>query len=152
MALSGIAIAIGVMADIGIVDVENILRHLEMPENHGIRGKQLLSVIYQATVEVRSAIVTSIGTTIISFIPVFALEASEGKLFHPLAITKTFALLSAFILGIVVLPTMVYIFFNVKMNTGKIRKYSDERPDPDRVFICYLLAYLDCPGFYCHRI
>ena len=49
VALSGIAIAIGVMVDIGIVDVENILRHLEMPENKGIRGKKLLDVIYQAT-------------------------------------------------------------------------------------------------------
>ena len=53
VALSGIAIAIGVMVDIGIVDVENILRHLEMPENKGIRGKKLLDVIYQATTEVR---------------------------------------------------------------------------------------------------
>lgn len=52
VALSGIAIAIGVMVDIGIVDVENILRHLEMPENKGIRGKKLMKVIYEATTEV----------------------------------------------------------------------------------------------------
>ncbi len=122
VALSGIAIAIGVMVDIGIVDVENILRHLEMPENHGIRGKQLMSVIYKATTEVRDAVVTSIATTIVSFLPVFAMEAAEGKLFHPLAFTKTFALLSAFILGIVVLPTLVHIFFNVRFDTRKIRK------------------------------
>lgn len=125
VALSGIAIAIGVMVDIGIVDVENILRHLEMPENKGIRGKKLLSVIYHATTEVRSAVVTSIATTIISFLPVFALQASEGKLFHPLAFTKTFALVAAFILGIVVLPTLVYLFFNIKPNTKKIRKLID---------------------------
>ena len=123
VALSGIAIAIGIMVDIGIVDVENILRHLEMPENKGIRGKQLMSVIYLATTEVRAAVVTSIATTIVSFIPVFALEASEGKLFHPLAFTKTFALLSAFVLGIVVLPTLVHIFFNIRFDTKKIRKY-----------------------------
>ena len=123
VALSGIAIAIGVMVDIGIVDVENILRHLEMPENNGIRGKKLMSVIYLATTEVRAAVVTSIATTIVSFIPVFALEASEGKLFHPLAFTKTFALLSAFILGIVVLPTLVHIFFNIRFDTKKIRKW-----------------------------
>jgi copper/silver efflux system protein len=121
VALSGIAIAIGVMVDIGIVDVENILRHLEMPENKGIRGKQLLQVIYQATTEVRSAVVTSIATTIVSFLPVFAMQASEGKLFHPLAFTKTFALLSAFILGIVVLPTLVHILFSVRIDTRKIR-------------------------------
>jgi len=122
VALSGIAIAIGVMVDIGIVDVENILRHLEMPENQGIRGKKLMSVIYLATTEVRAAVVTSIATTIVSFIPVFALEASEGKMFHPLAFTKTFALLSAFILGIVVLPTLMHILFNIRFDTKKIRK------------------------------
>ena len=122
VALSGIAIAIGVMVDIGIVDVENILRHLEMPENKGIRGKKLLQVIYQATTEVRAAVVTSIATTIVSFLPVFAMQAQEGKLFHPLAWTKTFALLSAFILGIVVLPTLVHIFFNISFDTKKIKK------------------------------
>jgi Cu(I)/Ag(I) efflux system membrane protein CusA/SilA len=122
VALSGIAIAIGVMVDIGIVDVENILRHLEMPENNGIRGKKLLSVIYQATTEVRSAVVTSIATTIVSFIPVFAMQSAEGKLFRPLAFTKTFALISAFALGIIVLPTLVHIFFNIRFDTKKIRK------------------------------
>jgi len=122
VALSGIAIAIGVMVDIGIVDVENILRHLEMPENKGIRGNKLMQVIYLATTEVRAAVVTSIATTIVSFLPVFAMQAAEGKLFHPLAFTKTFALLSAFILGIVVLPTLVHIFFNISFDKKKIKR------------------------------
>jgi Cu(I)/Ag(I) efflux system membrane protein CusA/SilA len=122
VALSGIAIAIGVMVDIGIVDVENILRHLEMPENKGIRGKKLTQVIYEATTEVRAAVVTSIATTIVSFLPVFAMQAAEGKLFRPLAFTKSFALISAFVLGIVVLPTLVHIFFNISFDTKKIRK------------------------------
>ena len=122
VALSGIAIAIGVMVDIGIVDVENILRHLEMPKNKGIRGKKLISVIYQATTEVRAAVVTSIATTIVSFLPVFAMQAAEGKLFHPLAFTKTFALIAAFVLGIVVLPTLTYLLFNIRFDTKKIRK------------------------------
>jgi len=122
VALSGIAIAIGVMVDIGIVDVENILRHLEMAENKGIRGKQLMSVIYQATTEVRDAVVTSIATTIVSFLPVFAMQAAEGKLFHPLAFTKTFALISAFLLGIIVLPTLTYLTFSIRIDTGKIRR------------------------------
>jgi len=122
VALSGIAIAIGVMVDIGIVDVENILRHLEMPENKGIRGKKLMSVIYLATTEVRAAVVTSIATTIVSFLPVFAMQAAEGKLFHPLAFTKTFALISAFLLGIIVLPTLTHIFFNIRVDTRKIRR------------------------------
>ena len=120
VALSGIAIAIGVMVDIGIVDVENILRHLEMPENRGKKGKKLMQVIYHATTEVRAAVVTSVATTIVSFLPVFAMQAQEGKLFHPLAWTKTFALISAFILGIVVLPTLVHILFNISFDRKKI--------------------------------
>ncbi len=80
-----------------------------------------MRVIYEATTEVRAAVVTSIATTIVSFLPVFAMQAQEGKLFHPLAWTKTFALLSAFILGIVVLPTLVHIFFNISFNRKKIR-------------------------------
>jgi len=122
VALSGIAIAIGVMVDIGIVDVENILRHLEMPEHHGLRGKKLMDVIYLATTEVRAAVVTSIATTIVSFLPVFAMQAQEGKLFHPLAFTKTFALISAFLLGIIVLPTLVHIFFNFSFDRKKIKR------------------------------
>ena len=122
VALSGIAIAIGVMVDIGIVDVENILRHLEMPENKGVRGKDLMKVIYDATTEVRAAVVTSIATTIVSFLPVFAMEAAEGKMFHPLAFTKTFALISAFVLGIVVLPTLVHILFDIRIDKKKIRR------------------------------
>ena len=122
VALSGIAIAIGVMVDIGIVDVENILRHLEMPENKGVRGRKLMQVIYDATTEVRAAVVTSIATTIVSFLPVFAMQAAEGKMFHPLAFTKTFALISAFVLGIVVLPTLVHILFDIRIDTKKIRR------------------------------
>jgi copper/silver efflux system protein len=122
VALSGIAIAIGVMVDIGIVDVENILRHLEMPENKGIRGKKLLSVIYEATTEVRAAVVTSIATTIVSFLPVFAMEAQEGKLFRPLAFTKSFALISAFLLGIIVLPTLVHIVFNIRIDKKRVKQ------------------------------
>jgi copper/silver efflux system protein len=93
-----------------------------MPENKGIRGKKLMQVIYQATTEVRAAVVTSIATTIVSFLPVFAMQAQEGKLFHPLALTKTFALLSAFILGIVVLPTLVHIFFNITFDRRRIKR------------------------------
>jgi Cu(I)/Ag(I) efflux system membrane protein CusA/SilA len=93
-----------------------------MPENKGIRGKKLMSVIYEATTEVRDAVVTSIATTIVSFLPVFAMQAAEGKLFHPLAFTKTFSLISAFLLGIIVLPTLTHIFFNISFDTKKIRR------------------------------
>ena len=122
VALSGIAIAIGVMVDVGIVFVENIIRHLELPENSRIKGKNLVSVIYTATTEVSSAITTALGTTIVSFLPVFAMEAAEGKLFRPLAFTKTFALLASFLLGIIVLPTLANILFSVRFDRKRISR------------------------------
>src|SRR5690606_36679724 len=77
VALSGIAIAIGTMVDLGIILNENILRHLEeAPE-----GQSKLTPVYNATTEVASAIVTTVSTTVVSFLPVFTLEAAGGKLF-----------------------------------------------------------------------
>jgi len=122
VALSGIAIAIGVMVDVGVVFVENIIRHLEIPENKDVKGKKLTTVIFSATTEVSSAITTALGTTIISFLPVFAMQAAEGKLFKPLAFTKTFALLASFLLGIIVLPTLANILFSVKPDKNRISR------------------------------
>lgn len=122
VALSGIAIAIGVMVDVGIIFVENIIRHMEMPENKGLKGKALMVVIYTATVEVASAITTALATTVVSFIPVFAMESAEGKLFKPLAFTKTYALLSAFVLGILILPALSHFVFNIDYNKKRIRR------------------------------
>lgn len=122
VALSGIAIAIGVMIDIGIIFVENIIRHLELPENQGVKGKALMKVIYNATVEVASAITTALATTVVSFLPVFAMESAEGKLFRPLAFTKTFALLGAFILGIVVLPALAHFIFGIDYDKKRVRR------------------------------
>ncbi len=122
VALSGIAIAIGVMVDVGIVFVENIIRNLELPENKNAKGKHLATVIYNSTVEVSSAITTALGTTIVSFLPVFAMQAAEGKLFKPLAFTKTFALLASFLLGIIVLPTLANIFFSISFDKKRIKR------------------------------
>ena len=90
VALSGIAIAIGTMVDLGIILSENILRHTEEapPE------QPLITTVYNASAEVSSAILTAVATTIVSFLPVFTLQAAEGKLFGPLAYTKTFALIA----------------------------------------------------------
>lgn len=121
VALSGIAIAIGVMVDIGIVDVENIIRHLEMPENKNARGKHLLGVIYKATTEVRQAVVTALATIVVSFLPVFFMEASEGKLFKPLAFTKTYAIVASFVLGMVILPSLAYLIFSLRFDKRKIK-------------------------------
>ncbi len=122
VALSGIAIAIGVMIDVGIVFTENIVRHLEMPENKGVKGKALLEVIYTASIEVGSAIITALSTTIISFLPVFAMQAAEGKLFKPLAFTKTFALVSSLVLGIVLIPALAHWVFSIQFNTKRLKR------------------------------
>ncbi|MDH3711638.1 MAG: efflux RND transporter permease subunit, partial [Cyclobacteriaceae bacterium] len=76
VALSGIAIAIGVMVDIGVVFTENIVRHLEMPKNFKASAKDKMEIIYRSTTEVASAVVTALATTVISFLPVFAMEAA----------------------------------------------------------------------------
>ncbi|KAA6343977.1 Cation efflux system protein CusA [termite gut metagenome] len=124
VALSGIAIAIGVMVDVGVVFVENIIRHLEEEErSKGIpKGKAFIRLIYKSVSEVSGAISTAMLTTIISFLPVFAMEAQEGKLFKPLAYTKTFALISAFLLGIALLPTLTYYVFSLKIPLKRIHK------------------------------
>lgn len=120
VALSGIAIAIGVMVDLGIVDVENIIRHLEMPENHNARGKKLLEVIYTGASEVRTAVTVAMATTIVGFLPVFTMEAAEGKLFTPLAYTKTFAMVASYIAGMMALPAITYYIFSIRTNKKKI--------------------------------
>lgn len=126
VALSGIAIAIGVMIDVGVVFVENIIRHMEEEANKGItRGKAFVNLIYKSVSEVSGALFTAMLTTIISFLPVFAMEAQEGKLFKPLAYTKTFALTSAFLLGIAMLPTIAYYIFSLKLSSKQIRKIAN---------------------------
>ncbi|MBP9178013.1 MAG: efflux RND transporter permease subunit, partial [Flavobacteriales bacterium] len=109
VALSGIAIAIGTMVDLGIILSENVIRHMD--EDQG-RSK-LFDVVYNASAEVGSAILTAVSTTIISFIPVFTMEAAEGKLFRPLAFTKSFALLAAVLVALFLLPTFIQLIFSV---------------------------------------
>ncbi len=122
VALSGIAIAIGVMIDVGVVFTENIVRHMEMPENHGIKGRRMLEVVYEASIEVASAIMTALSTTIVSFLPVFAMQAQEGKLFKPLAFTKTFALLSSLLLGLILIPALAHVVLSIRFDKEKSKK------------------------------
>src|SRR5690606_5945193 len=110
------------MVDVGIVFVENIVRHLQLPENKGVRGKALVGLIYNATTEVASAITTALATTVVSFLPVFALESAEAKLFHPLAFTKTFALAASFFIGIIILPSLAHFVFSVRLDSKRTRR------------------------------
>ena len=122
VALSGIAIAIGVMVDVGVVFTENIVRHLQMPENKDKNGAEKRQVIYIATVEMASAVITALATTVVSFLPVFALQAQEGKLFGPLAFTKTFALLAALFFGLVIIPAFAHSIFSWNFEKAGLRR------------------------------
>lgn len=111
VALSGIAIAIGTMVDLGIILSENIIKHMD----EAAPGEKLIDTIYKGSKEVSNAILTAVSTTIVSFIPVFTMEAAEGKLFGPLAFTKTFALIAALIVTLFILPTLAHLFFGLRI-------------------------------------
>jgi Cu(I)/Ag(I) efflux system membrane protein CusA/SilA len=113
VALSGIAIAIGVMVDVGVVLVESIIRNMEA-DRRDRACPVSIDLIFRSVKEVAGALSTGMLTTIVSFLPVFAMQAQEGKLFGPLAYTKTFALVSAFVLGFVLLPTLAYYIFSIR--------------------------------------
>ena len=117
VALSGIAIAIGTMVDVGVILSENIIRHLE-------ENKEKLpvnEVVYNATTEVSGAIITAVLTTIISFIPVFTMIGAEGKLFKPLAFTKTFALTASIIVALFLIPPFASFLFK-KRSVKKVSR------------------------------
>lgn len=118
VALSGIAIAIGTIVDMGIVICENILKHLDSA--HPRENK--LEVIFRASSEVGSAVLTAIATTVVSFLPVFTMEAAEGKLFKPLAFTKTFALIASVIVALTIIPPMAHVLFTRGRNLARSGK------------------------------
>jgi len=109
MSLGGIAIAIGVMVDAGIVMTENISRHLALSRENR------LSTIITASKEVGSATFFAILIIVVAFIPVFSLRGQAGKLFSPLAFTKTFAILGSAVLAITLVPVLCSIFLRGKM-------------------------------------
>ncbi|MEN8899918.1 MAG: efflux RND transporter permease subunit, partial [Nonlabens sp.] len=125
VALSGIAIAIGTMVDVGVILAENMIRHLEdeklrLNEN----GKEYTTneIIYNATAEVSGAILTAVLTTIISFLPVFTMIGAEGKLFRPLAFTKTMALTASLIIALFLIPPIAAFLFR-KTNLRERTQY-----------------------------
>ncbi len=113
MALGGIAIAIGTMVDIGIVFVENMNQHLDELPPDGNRAR----AIRRAAAEVAPAVMTSVLTTVVSFIPVFGLSSTELRLFAPLAFTKTFAMTGVLIIAIVILPGAAQIVLRSRPKT-----------------------------------
>jgi Cu(I)/Ag(I) efflux system membrane protein CusA/SilA len=103
MSLGGIAIAIGTMIDAGIVMVENAHKHIERDTS----GRPRREILIEAAVEVGPSLFFSLLIVTVSFLPIFALEAQEGRLFKPLAFTKTYAMAGAALLSITVVPALM---------------------------------------------
>ena len=119
VALSGIAIAIGTMVDVGIVLTENILKHV----TGGQSAKERLESVYKGATEVGGAVMTAVLTTVVSFLPVFTMEGAEGKLFKPLAYTKTFALLGSIIVALVIIPPAAHFLLGRAQSPGHKRRW-----------------------------
>lgn len=125
VALSGIAIAIGTMVDIGVILTENIIRHIdEEKERYAETGikQHINTVVYNASAEVSGAILTAVLTTIISFVPVFTMLGAEGKLFRPLAFTKTMAITASFMVALFLIPPFAAYLFRGK-SIRKVTSY-----------------------------
>ncbi|MBG0792680.1 efflux RND transporter permease subunit [Methylocystis sp. H62] len=111
MSLGGIAIAIGAMVDAAIVMIENAHKHLERaPPN-----KRRVEIIIDAATEVGPALFFSLLIITVSFLPIFTLEAQEGRLFSPLAFTKTFAMAASALLSVTLVPALMVVFVRGKI-------------------------------------
>ncbi|MGB8225881.1 MAG: efflux RND transporter permease subunit, partial [Sedimentisphaerales bacterium] len=119
VSLSGIAIAIGTIVDMGIIICENILNHL----NEAKPEDNKLEVVFNASYEVGSAVLTAVSTTVVGFLPVFFMTGSEGKLFKPLAFTKTFALISSIIIALTIIPSAAHILFTKSFQIKRWARY-----------------------------
>ncbi len=119
VSLSGIAIAIGTVVDMGIIICENILKHLDSADP----GEDRLKVVFRASSEVGSAVLTAIATTVVSFLPVFAMTGPEGKLFKPLAFTKTFALMASVIVALTIIPALAHVLLASRIQSRKLMRY-----------------------------
>src|SRR5467141_1003150 len=120
MSLAGIAIAIGVLVDAAIVVTENAFRFIEQRRVNPRDRRRVAETVVDATRLVGRPIFFSMAIIILAFIPVFALTGQEGKLFHPLAFTKTFSMAGATLLSVTLVPVLCTLFIG-----GKIRGESD---------------------------
>ncbi|QQS40109.1 MAG: efflux RND transporter permease subunit [Acidobacteriota bacterium] len=116
MSLAGIAIAIGVLVDAGIVVTENAFRYFEKNDVDTSDKGAVLRAVVESTKLVARPVFFSMAIIILAFIPVFALEGREGKLFHPLAYTKTFAMLAATIIAVTLVPVLCTFLLRGKMH------------------------------------
>jgi len=118
MSLGGIAIAIGVVVDSAIVMVENAHKHLDREEERvhsGLPATPRMQVILEAASEVGPSLFFSLLIITVSFLPVFVLGGESGRLFKPLAFTKTFAMAAASVLSVTIIPVLMYYFITPRV-------------------------------------
>ena len=121
MSLGGIAIAIGAMVDGAIVMIENTHKHLELAAKQGLKitGENRWRIMGEAAREVGPALFFSLLIITFSFLPIFTLQAQEGRLFTPLAFTKTYAMASAALLSVTLVPVLMGFFIRGKIMPEK---------------------------------
>jgi Cu(I)/Ag(I) efflux system membrane protein CusA/SilA len=119
MSLSGIAIAIGVLVDAGIVVTENAFRFIEKRGVDPRDRKRVWQTVLESTKLVGRPVFFSMAIIILAFIPVFSLTGQEGKLFHPLAFTKTFAMVGATIIAVTLVPVLCTILLGGKFHSER---------------------------------
>jgi Cu(I)/Ag(I) efflux system membrane protein CusA/SilA len=117
MSLGGIAIAIGVMVDASVVMVENAHKHLERAQQGEGPSKSHNEIMIEAAKEVGPALFFSLVIITLSFLPIFTLQAQEGRLFRPLAFTKTFAIAASAVLAITIIPVLMTFFIRGRIPT-----------------------------------
>ena len=132
MSLGGIAIAIGAMVDAAIVMIENAHKHLERAQP----GTPRVQILIAAASEVGPALFFSLLIITVSFLPIFSLEAQEGRLFKPLAYTKTFSMAAAALLSVTLVPALMIVFVR-----GRI---IPEQKNPLNRFLIWLYRPMSC--------
>lgn len=139
MSLSGLVIAIGSMVDMGIIMTENIYSHLaEKPE---ASKEERIEIIVKSAREVGPAILTAVATTIVTFLPVFGLEGSEGKLFGPLAWAKTLAMFGSVVVAIILVPALSTYLLKGKLKPIEKNKVSSFIVDTYRPALNWMLEH-----------
>ncbi len=117
MSLAGIAIAIGVLVDAGIVVTENAFRYVELRNVDTKDRRAVFDIVLESTKLVGRPVFFSMAIIILAFVPVFALIGQEGKLFHPLAFTKTFAMAGATVLAVTLVPVLCTYLIGGKVHS-----------------------------------
>ena len=137
VSLGGIAIAIGAIADMGIILTENVIKHLKEADPEEPR----LEVVFRGAREVGTAMLTAICTTVVGFLPVFTMTGAEGKLFTPLAFTWTFVLFSSIFTALAIMPAAVYLLMGRRVRPAT-RHFAERLPPAVRRTVPYLASAL----------